>query len=349
MVLRRACLLLQIAGLLCTALPGAPAPVYLTTEVRIHPVDEAGRPLRLLRAELFLNVWGDHRHVPLVSSERGAAVPLDRFWLCTEWPERCNDSDLGARVILQADGYVPVVSALFAWLGMVDPATGEGAPRSAVEIRFPGAAGITITDGESKEVGLKMRRGGPRMLRIVDPGGRPIPAVEVKTFLFLSMSSHCGGTNGEVLSEGSSGSDGELLIPDADMEYAFEFSKAHYVLQKPKDTADPMRLIRELTATATTVVLRPMEKRPLFLEITNGELPGTWIDVSACVAACPCGACCGLLGVTDRAGRLTLEDFYPDEIDRVMVVDSSKQVLWEGKSSDFPSSGPVKVDLSRKR
>lgn len=334
----------QVVILICALLQARD----LSTELRIQPLDEAGRPLQLARADLHIDIWGGGRMIPLPHRDGRVVVHLERSWLCGSWPEACRDNFVKARLILQADGLAPVSSQNFVWLGGIE-SPGD-APRTSVEIELPGSAVMRVNEGESRDAVLRLRRPERRTVRITDDRAQPLAEVGVRASIFLANSNHCGATEGELLFAGKTNAAGEVTVSDADVEYAFEFTNPHYALLKPENAAYPLRMIARLTEPLTVVVLRALEKRPLLLEVTaGGRRPGVGLSLRACNAACPCGTCCGQLAESDASGRLFIQEFYPEEFDRLELVDHSEQVLWEAKPARLPESGVVKVVIAPNR
>ena len=236
-----------------------------------------------------------------------------------------------------------MTSRPFSWLGGGQSPGGE--PVTSVTIEFFGSAPVRLQEGDSKELVLPFRHPVQRVIRLVDQHGRAIPGVKVVAQIFFFSSNHCGATEGETLVRGDTNRAGEVVVPDANAEYALEFYREHHVLQQPTEAGFPKRLIRELPAPVTTVALRKLEKSPLLLEVNSGGLPAVGLQLEACVAHCPCGACCGKLGETDQLGRVLIEDFYPEEIDRMAITDRSGKVLWEGNSGDLQPSGWTSITV----
>ncbi|MBI4479316.1 MAG: hypothetical protein HY651_04775 [Acidobacteria bacterium] len=319
-------------GLLAQATP---------TELRIHPVDESGNPVRISRAEIYLDLWGEGEKVSVPVEEAGVRVSLDRAWLCDARPASCEDPFVEGRLILRAEGYAPVVSRAFLWMEGVE--TPGDSPQSSVDVRFLSGAWMHLERGESKELTVSFRRPAERRLRFVDQTGGPVAGVGVRASLYLASSNHCGGSEGEEILEATSGPDGEITIPDADAEYAFELTKAHHMLINPQAPDYPMRASAVLSQPLSVVLLRQLEKHPLHLQIAgSGDLSG--LALSACVAACPCGACCAQIGTSDSTGRISIEDFYPEEFERLTLVDRQGRPLWQ--SSPRPLDGdPVVIQL----
>ena len=68
---------------------------------------------------------------------------------------------------------------------------------------------------------------------------------------------------------------------------------------------------------------------PLRLQFVMEGTPVEGTQVQATKHGCLWGPCSFTLGVTDEAGRLTVEDFYPDEIESVFVAGPGKARRWE--------------------
>jgi len=313
------------------------------TELRIHPVDESGNPVRLAQAEIYLDFWGGGERISVPADETGVSVTLDRSWLCSARPARCDDQFVEARLILQAEGYAPVVSKPFLWMGGVE--TPGGPPKSSVDIEFLSGAWMHLEQGESKQLTVPFRRPVERTLRFLNPAGQPVPGVGVRYSLLLASSNHCGSVEGELLAEGSSNEAGEFNVPDADAELAFEFTKAHHVLLNPQDPDQPMHFTGLFPGSLNTVSLREMERRPLHLQITGLE-DVSGLTLSACMAACPCGACCGQIAESDAEGRIELEEFYPEEYERLTLLDRRGQAVWQSTPRTL-GDGPMVIDLPK--
>ncbi|HWP83832.1 MAG TPA: hypothetical protein VNN17_01460 [Terriglobia bacterium] len=313
------------------------------TELRIHPADEAGQPARLSKAELYLDVWGGGERIALAPDEAGVRVPLDRSWLCSERPALCQDQYVEGRVLLQAQAFAPVVSGSFLWMGSVETPGEE--PRTVVTVTFLNGAWMSVAQGESKQLTIPLRRPRPRKLRFVNPAGEPVAGVRVRASLLLAASNPCGSVEGEPLAEGLSDAAGEFIFPDADAVYSFELAKAHHALADPQEPDQNMRIIGAPSGPVSTVVLRELEKRPLQFRITGGEnLAG--LQLSACRTACSCGACCGTLGESDDQGRIDIEDFHPEEYERLTLTDREGRQVWQSAPRALPD-GPIVIQMPK--
>lgn len=314
------------ALLLALCVAGRPAPPR--TELLIRAVDEAGRPVTLARADVYLDIWGGGDLFHLPRSGNTARVRLDRQWTCEVAKEYCDGAwSFAGRIILEADGYATVTSDLFEWMA----ASAPGDSPEPVTIRFPRAAPVRIAFGQSRDVTITFRTRQSRTVRVVDPSGRPMAGVLVTAVNFFAATNHMGASEGEdLVTEAPTDHDGEAAIPDADIEYGLSFSKRHWVLVKPLSPDDPVGLIRRLNSQSLTVAMRPHARVPLLLKFERDGAPVSGRAVSACVAPCA-GACCGELAKTDADGSLTVRDFYPEEYERVFVPtkDSDYKSIWE--------------------
>jgi hypothetical protein len=321
-----------------------------STELWIQPRDEAGRLLRLSRAEVYLDIWGHGQNVALAQSERGVKLPLDRSWPCEAWPEICDKNALwGARLILQAEGYAVVTSRTFAPFGTAGPHIPlAGTSGDTVTIEFEGIPAVRVKEGETKEITVPFRRPAPRVLRIVDEQGKRLAGIDIMDRLIFAQSNHCGAVEGETLIQGVTDASGEMKIPDAGGECAFEMDPRHYALQESAIAEVPIVAIRQLRAPVTIVVLRALEKKSLLqLEFTNGGTPAAGLQLMSCRDHC-CGACCGTIeGETDNNGRVLLKDYYPDEI-VLHLRDRSDKVYWQGAVPRPDKSGVARIDIQKK-
>jgi hypothetical protein len=330
-----------LAPLLALVLCSGTMAQTAATELRIHPVDEAGNAVPLSRAELYIDFWGGGETTTLTVDANGVHVPLDRAWLCDHWRDLCQDQFVEARVILrpagsalppagsalQAAGYAPVVSRFFLWMGgLEDPGD---TPLHTATVRFTSGPWMPVKEGETADLTLTMRHPALRKLRFLNQRAEAVPGVSARISLLLAESNHCGVLEGDLIAEATSDDAGEITVPDADAEYVFELGKAHHVLAKPPDADYPMRFSATFTGADAGVVLRELEKQPMHLQfIGRDDLPD--LSLTACVAACPCGACCGQIAKSDASGHVDVEDFYPEEYERMTLIDMQGRELWSG-------------------
>lgn len=331
--------LVLVAALGAAALPAAP------TELLIRAVDESGRPVQLTRADVYFDVWGGGDVTRLAHSGSGNSVrvELDRAAACTPEPALCaNHPTFQARLLLEAEGLAPISSELFDW--MVDPL---GGPTPPVSIRFPRNGPLVLERGERRDVTLIFRKTQPRSLHLVDPAGAPVPGVRVSLRNVFAASNHMGVFEGDVLI-GDSATDpqGRIAIPDGDIEYGIEVHKKHWSLARPAFFSNT--LATRINGPVVTLVMRPHARRPLQLAFVRNGNPAAKLDVQACVAVCS-GACCGPIGTTDARGRLLVQEFYPEEYERVLVPAPNdpynRNPIWE--MDPRKTAGRATIDLTR--
>ena len=70
------------------------------------------------------------------------------------------------------------------------------------------------------------------------------------------------------------------------------------------------------------------------------------MTLSACMTACPCGACCGKIAQSDANGRVELEAFYPEEYERLMLLDRQGQTVWQSSPRTLVAD-PVVIELPK--
>ena len=350
------------------------------TELRLRFRDEEGRAVRPKSAELLMKAWGDAVRLNLetgvmetptrygriflwecpggmrLAAGEPLVLPLDAEWLAARWPERFRDI-AGAYLYFTADGYASVCSGEFRWIGSQGPPYGTRMYEAV--ITFPGRESIIVKEGQSVEADLVFRRPRPRSLRLIDDQGNPVQDVKVSIFMFWSAYNHCGTLGGaDPIGSAKSSHDGRVSVPDGDFEYAFEFEKRLYVLNEPDaEPYIPPRLFAHLSKPETTVKMHRWERRPLEIIVTAGGEPAQGLIVGGCLAACPCGACCGQLAHrdpdkrtrmdTDENGHFQMPDFYPEEFERVYLIGGENKEIWSEDPKKWPSTGIIRVELKK--
>jgi hypothetical protein len=285
---------------------------------------------------------GSGEAVPLERHAKGARLDLDRAWVCRAAPSFCAVPFLNARVILEAEGYAPVTSTEFVWLGGISSPSEK--PREWVSLGFQNHPPIRLTPGISRSLTIRFRRPQPRTLRIVNPDGAPLPGVSVTAFILLAQSNHMGHPEGDlVVDRKRTDAAGEVSVPDADAEFALLLYKPHYVRKAPGELA----LVRRLTLPVTTVRLRKMARRPLRLDVQRDGVPQAGLTVEACVAACGGGPCCGRIAVTDAFGRIDEREFYPEEQEVIRVLSDDGAVLWSADPRRLSYTSRLRINLER--
>jgi hypothetical protein len=286
------------------------------TELIVRAVDEAGRPVRLTRADLYFDVWGGNEVTPLPHSGNVVRIGLDRSAACALEPQLCAiHPAFSARILLEAENLAPVSSDLFDWMSQAAQTT----RLPPVEIRFPGAVPLRFTPGTRRDVTIRFRAKQPRRLRVVDRAGAPVVGARVSVMNLFAATNHMGMFEGDaILDERPTDARGEVEVPDGDITYGVQIGKPHWSIEKPRPGSWPDQIAQRIDVWPLTVVMRRHARLPLLLRFVRDGDPVAGLAVSACVAPCG-GACCGPIGTTDAAGNLTVRDFHPEEYDRVFV------------------------------
>jgi hypothetical protein len=136
---------------------------------------------------------------------------------------------------------------------------------------------------------------------------------------FFADSNHNGVPEGELIERDRATDErGELVLPDGDIEYAMEIHKPHWSIAQPRPKTWPWQCVLRGADATLHVVMRPHARQPLRLAVTRGGNPVGARGVVGCVTPCS-GACCGEIGRTDASGLLTIDEFYPEEYDRLLI------------------------------
>jgi hypothetical protein len=283
-------------------------------------------------------------------------VLLDSEWLASRWPERFQDL-AGVFLYFTAEGYASISSEEFHWIGSQGPPYGTRMYEAV--ITFPGRESIIVKEGQSVEVNLVFRRPKPRSLRLIDDQRDPVPDVKVSIYMFWSAYNHCGTLGGaDPIGSAASDQDGRVSVPDGDFEYAFEFEKRLYVLNEPGTMPYiPPRLFTHLSKSETTVKMHRWKRRTLEMIVTADGRAAKGLIVGGCLADCPCGACCGPLARsrpdgrtrtdTDDDGNFQMQDFYPEEFERIILIEDENKEIWSEDPRKWPSTGVIKVELKK--
>ena len=306
-----------------------PPPRAARTELLVHVVDEFGAPARLARADVYFDSWGGGDVIPIPHHDNTVRIGLDRASACALEPNPCaNHPVFFARILLEAEGFAPISSDLFDWMGEAGSSNESTHP---ICIRFPGAAPIRIAAGTQHDVTIRFRNKRPRRLRVVDLQGRPVAGAHVTVKSFYADTNHKAVFEGDVLLENRpTDGRGDLAIPDGDIVYGVDIDKRHWEIVRPRSRSWPNQFFQRIQGPTLTVVMRQHARVPLLLRFARDGVAVVGLTVSACVTPC-IGACCGPIGTTDNAGNLTVNDFYPEEYDRVLVPKSEDayKALWE--------------------
>jgi len=288
-------------------------------ELRILAVGPGNQPLRLTRADIYLDVWGPGKIVPMVRDDSGATMRIDRASLCAAWPEGCpaifSDS---SRIILQAEGYAPVTQTIQFFDG-----------GSSIEIRVP------------------FRRPVERSFRVVDETGAAVSGARLEGQLLFAETNHCGWTEGEPLFQSVTDGSGRVQIPDVDGEISIEFAGVKdATLQKPGRVSGT-RLTVIPGDLPSTVAIHRFKRQALQLVFTRNGEPAVGLKLQGYLAPTDagCGANYGELGETDSRGRIQVDDFYPEEFATLELLDKSGMRVWQGTAPYNPAGGTSRITL----
>lgn len=283
-----------------------PAPTTLV----IYAVDPvAGTAVKLSRAEVYVDVWGSGETYSLQPDGNAVRVPLQPGWQCSIDAGWCGGLfHFGGRITLRADGYEAVASDHFEWL--------KG-PGDRTSIRFPGGRTVPIAGGRTEVVTIPLRRPIARQLRIVDRAGRPVSDAKITIRETLARTNHCGVPEGETLFEGPVGADGGVPLPEGQREFSVSVWKPHFAYV-PRTPYVSDWLDGRFDSPDAVITIEKMERRTLQLEVRHSDgtpavvrLMGSW--AAGCMfSGVP-------IGKTDQRGRLTLEEFYPEEFSNIGV------------------------------
>ena len=314
-------------AILVVAIRSALLPEQPQTSLVIRAVDEGGRPVRLTRADVYFDVWGGNEVTHLPHAATSVRIGLDRESACRLEPALCaNHPTFAARILVEAEGVAPVSSDLFDWMVAPAPALAQ-----SVRIRFPGAAPLVVKRGQDRDVTIRFRARRPRTLRVVDGEAHPIEGVRVSVWNLFADSNHMGAFEGDVLlDDAATDSTGTVAIPDGDIAYGLRLGKPHWEIVRPRSRFWPDQIVRRIDGDSLSVIMRRHARVPLRLKFERAGAPAAGVAVSACVTPCS-GACCAPIGTTDASGALSIDDFYPEEFDRIFVPlkDDSYEAIWE--------------------
>ena len=304
---------------------GTQGPVPATLVIyAVDPV--AGTAVNLSAAEIYVDPWGGGETYKVQPRGSEVRIPLDARWPCSQDPAWCSWHDLDARITLRADGYEHIRSDHFPWLN------GSG---DTTVLRFPEGLERRIEPGKVMTLTVPFRRPTARRLRVIDAAGHPITDAGIMIRELLSLSNHCGGPEGTTVFEGKTDSGGQVVLPPGQVEFWVRVLKPHHVVV-PTPRYDLDWIIGRFDAPESRIVLRPMVRRALDLEFRNAD--GAPASVKVWAIGTGCGAA-GLLGTSDVNGRLSIADFYPEEITHLYVGENGnwrwdldpRKEQWQGR------------------
>lgn len=299
------------------------------TELRIG-VDGS----RIKKAELLLVWWGDTERIPLaLEITNGRAVwklPLDADWLRTmgihgQLPDR-------SFVYLQLEeGFSSVRSESFGWIATEpDSKTGPDNSKASAEttVDFGLGRAIRVRAGEVRELVLTPRAVVSRQLRFIDDENQPVSDITVSAHMFWSRDNHMGVLSGiEPLVQGLvPNAQGIVTVPDGDFEYAIDVKGRHFSI-KDSDAGPYNTVVTRLTTAERIIRIHRHRPYKVSLQVLIGDQQARRASLTGSVPGCT-GACSGGAGTLDDQGRITLPDFYPEEVTVCLGDEFGKPIWW---------------------
>lgn len=333
-----------------SSVPPASSPAVQTqpdqaskTGVIIEVTDPDGNEARIRKAEiLFCSHQSSNQRVALVP--QGNSV---RFPLGADWARRQFGTDRGTsgRIYLEIEGLASACSEGFSWVHGEEEV---GYPAQAsTEIRFPRDQQVLAEEGSWPTLSFRARKQGIRRLLFVDDESHPLPQVKLTSYRFWCCDNHCSVLSGaERLGTSVSNEQGICDVPDAEIEYAFEFEKADYRrADVSPDEGYPMRWVTTLSSDETLVRLHRMPRQPLHIIIRNKGLPGANIPIIAYMSDCPCGACWGPRWVSDANGEVHIDDFQPEAWGKLAIESEEAGQVWKIDPRSLRVGETIQVDV----
>lgn len=309
---------LAFAAALSAQAPATPSTTEL--RIRVRPPDGETERVRLENARLLLAWWGGTEEVPLAHRYEGSdlivTVPLGREVLAPH-----DEPPHFAYVYLEFDGFVPVRSDQFHWLG--------GREQAPVRFRFHGGPTVQIRQGQTREAQLQVRRAGPKQVRFVDQFDKPVSDITVDAGVFWSRNNHCGYPGGLIpFFEGRRPDEnGVLTIPDADVNYGFWVKDAVHTSIVGSESFEPHFFNTYIDAPEKVIQIRRHRRVPLSMRVTIGGVPAAGVSVAATGIA-GCMNTTFPVGRTDAQGVLRVPDFYPEEYEGVCIGGVGRDPVW---------------------
>lgn len=299
------------------------------------------------RAELLMEDWMYNTAISLTTESdllvlalNDDAVPIQSEGQFGYWS--------AYRLYVEAEGYAAIESEPMSLIG-TPGWTSEEEPATEVVVKFPNNPPLTVQAGETGEMDLILRKPRARTLRFVDDDRAPVQGVEVTSYMYETGANRCGSPWGRFLAEGISDKAGRVAIPDGDWEYILWFDKPGYHRQEFQGYYTlwgPMELVTYLSSEETVIPLHRLRKQPLRMLFRSNGVPlanepvyGQWIG-------CRCSLCEELLATTDEAGRIEMDEFYPEEW-AFLFVFGQDGFDWEsdGDPKEFPAGEVIEVEL----
>jgi hypothetical protein len=292
--------------------------------VTLTLVNSAQQPIGGARARLFITSWGisDEYDLPV----RGHLVQLDFTALAGR--VAVVNVDTVAFIYIKADGYAPLMSEPFAW---------PLRPTAGIDFR---EGRTTRPDSKASQLTVQLRRPLPRRIRFLDQHGRAFAGANVSAAAYWNTPNHCGVMAGQdTLFKGVTDASGLVDIPDVDGAHAIVVHEDHVVFA---DAASdwPVRqvaTVRRLTETVTTLRVRRFEPRRLSVDITDAGRPVAGAVLWADMGFGTCAAGYGPLATADARGRISLDEFFPENWKAYWVCAGGRQV-WMSPDSELPAT-----------
>jgi hypothetical protein len=250
-----------------------------------------------------------------------------------------------SRLYLEADGYAAVQSEP---IPFDEDWADEYNRANQVEIEFPNVPSVIESRGTTREIEIILREPGERYLCFVDDDRKPVAGFKVSTYLYFSRSNHCAVPMGErLLAEGTSGRDGCLVVPDGQFEYRFDFESGPYERAGFDflENGGPWELVSYLSDRVTVISLHKWRKQPLEMFVTRDGVPAVNETLAGWHVACTCWCGDEPIAETDKNGRISLREFYPEEWESVSIF-FGPQIgkVWEADPKRFPIDQVIRVD-----
>jgi hypothetical protein len=281
--------------------------------------------------------WGDFGSQELITESDVLVLPLSKEAMRLYLSDDIQREWEFYRLYVEAEGYAAVASQPMRLVGEGDT------PPPWVLVEFSEETKARLPKGHVLEMELVLRESQSKYLCFADDNDQPVPGVEVKSYVFWATLGHCGALQGELLAQDVSGQDGCVSIPDGEFQYAFELWKPHFHLNIPSWDG-LMRLITYLPDQRTVVSLHRLRKQPLEMIVQRNETPVADVALEGQWFSCPCGLCAVSIATTDEEGRISVEDFYPEEWS-YLFVRGEDEFLWKADPRRFSGTKVVVVEL----
>lgn len=321
--------------------------------LQLHFQDEGGAPVEIELAELLVAAWGETDRIELATGGDSLRIPTDADWLPARWQRAATDYHF-VYLHLRAPGFAPIRSHRFPW-------PGSESADGVVTVRFPHGNEAALAEGVDAEVVVPFRRPIKRRLHLVDREGTAASDIGLKGYMYWSAENHCGVLDGaDPLGTFVTDEGGIIEVPDGDFEYVFELLSRTRASFDAGNSVFQNRLRIYLTEPVTQVVLHRWQPQTLELRVVRGTRPLPRMALVARVPAC-CGACEGIIGVSDAGGGVIVRDFYREAWEQLYLIEAEpghgpgrgiqvwpRKALWQADTRDLPTKlAPIDIDLTQ--